>query len=74
MGLFYSILTKLTELALLMPFFMFPWRAALADGLTFQSGGDEFIFVPAIAVMLLLLLARAIRKQSVANRVKKPKV
>jgi membrane protein implicated in regulation of membrane protease activity len=74
MGLFYSILTKLTELALLLPFFIFPWRAALADGLTFQSGGDEFIFFPAIVVVFLLLLARAFRKQSAAARVKKPKL
>lgn len=31
MGLFYNILTKLAEAALLLPFLMFPWRAADAE-------------------------------------------
>jgi hypothetical protein len=71
MGLFYNILTVLAEAALLLPFLLFPWRSAQADGLVFHGSGDEFIFVPAIAVFLLLMLARSIRKQRAAARVKK---
>lgn len=71
MGLFYNILTKLAEAALLLPFFMFPWRAAWADGLVFQSGEGEFIFVPAILVFGLLVLGRALRKKRSAALIRK---
>jgi hypothetical protein len=37
MGLFYNILNKLAEAALLMPFLMFPWRAATAETLAVEQ-------------------------------------